>query len=96
MGLLKMSPNLLGQKYTYSNISIWLHVPWPFSRQLGAFGSHPQGPGKLQVECLTTLDRIGAVQLNVMVFLHEPVSLALSTCSQWGLSQDFGKAILKP
>ena len=96
MGLLKMWPNLLGQKYTYSNANIWLHVPWPFSTQLGAFGSHPQVSGKLLVESLTTpLDRIGAVQLNLLAFWHGLVSSAQSTCSRWGSSQDFKKAILK-
>lgn len=38
MGLLKMWSNLQGQKYTYSNATIGLHVPRPFSPQWGASG----------------------------------------------------------
>lgn len=42
---------------------------------------------KLLVESLTTpLDRISAIQLNLMVFSHGIVSSALTTCSQWALS----------
>lgn len=60
-------PNLLGQHCTYTNANIWLNVLWSFSPQLGTFGSHPQASGKLLVESLTTpLDRIGAVQLNLL------------------------------
>ena len=74
--LLKMWPNLLGQKYRHSNANIWLNVPCPFSPQLGAFGSHPQASGKLLADSLTTpLDRIGAVQIHLLVFWNVSVHM---------------------
>lgn len=64
MGLLKTLPNLLGQKYTYSNANNWLRVPWPFSPQLILVALH-----KILVKSLTTpLDSVDAVQLNLLAF----------------------------
>ena len=52
---MKIWPNLLGQKYTWSNSKNWSNVPSPNSPQLGAFDSHSQA------ESLTTpLNRIGS------------------------------------
>lgn len=39
---LKMWPNLLARKYTYSKSDIWLNVLSPFLPQFGAFDRHPQ------------------------------------------------------
>ena len=53
LGLLKMWPNPLAQKYTYSNCDTWLNVSWPFSPELSA---------QLLAEFLTTpLDRINKI-----------------------------------
>ena len=95
IGLLKMWPNLLDQNYTCSNSSFWLNVSWPFSPQSGAFNSHPQASGRPLAEVLTTpLDRVSEGYLQSSAFWHRLVSSAQSTCSRWGLSQNFGKCLL--
>ena len=54
MGLLKIWPNLLHPKYTYSNSNICLNGTLPFSTQLVAFDSNPQASGSCLGEFLTT------------------------------------------
>ena len=62
IGLLKMWPNVLAHKYTYSNSYYWLNDAWAFS--ISCF-CHPQACGGPLAGFLTTpLDRISEAQLN--------------------------------